>query len=119
MSSKNGYVSREVAKGLPVRKILKGGEKSLLDGYVVQNLELVEGLGLRLITAARQPHSPGGKFPAQIMTAQEVYVTGNPDGKIGRLALAGEPVLICPDEAPLSAAAADATHGLIRHARFS
>ena len=116
MASKRGYVSKRVAEGGISRKILTGGERSLLDGYVVQKLEVVGDMGLQLVTAVRQPHSYGNKiskYPAQVVTAQEVYITGLESRVPGKIALAGVPVVIAAELAPETAALAAAMHSLM------
>lgn len=116
MASKRGYVSKKVAEGGISPKILPGGEQSVRKGYVVQKLEVVGGMGLQLVTAVRQPHSYGnkiGEYPAQVLTAQEVYITGPESPVPGRIALAGVPVVIAAGLAPETAALAAAMHSLM------
>ncbi len=116
MASKRGYVSIKVAEGGISPKILPGGEQSVRKGYVVQKLEVVGGMGLQLVTAVRQPYCPGigiGSPPEQVVTAQEVYITGSESRVPGRIALAGVPVVIAEELAPETAALAAAMHSLM------
>ncbi len=88
MASKNGYVSE---------KVLNEGRETIIlsdpnmyrNGYIAQWLEVIGDMGLQLVTQSRQP---GSDDHPHVRTAQEIYLTGSPDGKIGRWALAGEPV---------------------------
>ncbi len=84
------YVSEAIASGgYEYRNLLdpRGGRS----GYVAQWWEIINGMGLRLVTQSRQP---GSEDQLHIRTAQEVYLEGDPDGTIGRWALVGEPVEI-------------------------